>query len=148
VRTGSSVPSCFRFARNVGQWQGGEWLHRFFADWCYNRRAISGEAFDTYVKAYRGAGAVRGAMADYRANAEDVKQDLADADTKIACTTMAVWGEDFYAAGGMFDMKTVWEPMAIHLRAEPIAQCGHLPQEEQPDRVNELLPDFLSDWGG
>jgi haloacetate dehalogenase len=91
---------------------------------------------------------VRGAMSDYRANAEDVKQDLADADIKIACPTMAIWGEDFYAVGGMFDMKAVWESMAVHLRAEPIAQCGHLPQEEQPDRVNELLLDFLSDWGG
>jgi haloacetate dehalogenase len=125
-----------------------EWLHHFFADWCYNPHAISGEAFETYVKAYRRPGAVRGAMSDYRANAEDVKQDLADADIKIACPTMAIWGEDFYAVGGMFDMKAVWESMAVHLRAEPIAQCGHLPQEEQPDRVNELLLDFLSDWGG
>jgi haloacetate dehalogenase len=124
-----------------------EWLHHFFADWCYNPHAISGEAFQTYVAAYRRPGAVRGAMSDYRANAEDVQQDLADADTKIACPTMALWGEDFYAVGGMFDMKAVWESMAVHLRAEPIAQCGHLPQEEQPDRVNELLLDFLSDWG-
>jgi haloacetate dehalogenase len=125
-----------------------EWLHHFFADWCYNPHAISSDAFDTYVKAYKRPGAVRGAMADYRANAEDLKQDLVDADIKIACPTMAVWGEDFYAVGGLFDMKAVWEGMATHLRAEPIAQCGHLPQEEQPDRVNELLLDFLSDWTG
>ena len=30
-------------------------------------------------------------------------------------------------------------------RAVPIPQCGHLPQEEQPDRVNELL---LEGWNG
>nr|WP_249214423.1 alpha/beta hydrolase [Burkholderia cenocepacia] len=93
-------------------------------------------------------GAVRGALADYRANAEDVQQDLVDADVRIACPTMAIWGEDFYAVGKMFDMKAVWEGMATHLRAEPIAQCGHLPHEEQPVRVNALLLDFLRGWAG
>lgn len=125
-----------------------EWLHHFFADWCYNPHTIEGADFETYVKAYKRPGAVRGAMADYRANAEDVAQDLVDADTKIACPTMALWGEDFYAVGGMFDMKAVWESMATDLRAEPIARCGHLPQEEQPERVNELLVDFLRGWTG
>ncbi|WP_419688845.1 alpha/beta fold hydrolase [Burkholderia theae] len=125
-----------------------EWLSHFFSDWCYNPHAISGDAFDTYVRAYRRPGAVRGALADYRANAEDVKQDLADAEVKIACPTMALWGEDFYAVGKMFDMKSVWESMATNLRAEPIAQCGHLPQEEQPERVNALLLDFLKHWEG
>jgi haloacetate dehalogenase len=120
----------------------------FFADWFYNPHAIDGADFDTYVRAYKRPGAVRGAMSDYRANAEDVKQDLADADIKIACPTKAIWGEDFYAVGGMFDMKAVWEGMATHLRAEPIAQCGHLPQEEQPERVNALLLDFLETWKG
>jgi haloacetate dehalogenase len=87
-------------------------------------------------------------MSDYRANSEDVAQDLVDADVKIACPTMALWGEDFYAVGGMFDMKAVWEGMANNLRAEPVSHCGHLPQEEQPERVNELLVDFLRGWTG
>lgn len=125
-----------------------EWLSYFFSDWCYNPHAIDSDAFETYVKAYKRPGAVRGAMCDYRANTEDVKQDLVDADTKISCPTMAIWGEDFPAVGGMFDMKAVWEQMATHLRAEPISQCGHLPQEEQPDRVNALLLDFMEGWQG
>ncbi|AOK12801.1 MULTISPECIES: alpha/beta fold hydrolase [Burkholderia] len=124
------------------------WLRHFFSDWCYNPHTIEGADFDTYVKAYKRPGAVRGAMSDYRANAEDVAQDKADADVRIACPTMAIWGEDFYAVGGMFDMKAVWESMATNLRAEPIARCGHLPQEEQPERVNALLLEFLSGWTG
>jgi pimeloyl-ACP methyl ester carboxylesterase len=48
-----------------------EWLQHFFADWCYNPHAIDGADFDTYVRAYKRPGAVRGAMSDYRANAED-----------------------------------------------------------------------------
>ncbi len=33
-------------------------------------------------------------------------------------------------------------------RAEPIAQCGHVPHEEQPERVNAPLLDFLRGWAG
>ena len=34
-----------------------EWLSYFFSDWCYHPHAISGDAFDTYVRAYRRPGA-------------------------------------------------------------------------------------------
>jgi haloacetate dehalogenase len=37
------------------------WLRHFFSDWCHDPLAITGEAFDTYVKAYQAPGAVRGA---------------------------------------------------------------------------------------
>jgi haloacetate dehalogenase len=123
------------------------WLRWFFSDWTYDPAAISGEAFDTYVRAYRAPGAVRGAMADYRANAEDVAQDLADADVKITCPTMALWGANFGAVGEMFDMPKVWGEMAENLRAVPIERCGHLPHEERPEVVNALLLEFLQGWG-
>jgi haloacetate dehalogenase len=124
------------------------WLRHFFSDWCYNPHAISGEAFDTYVKAYRSPGAVRGALADYRANAEDVAQDILDEDVKIACPTLSLWGADFYAVGQMFDMAAVWAEMADDLRTFAVPQCGHLPQEEQPEIVNQLLLEFLAGWHG
>jgi haloacetate dehalogenase len=124
------------------------WLRHFFSDWCYNPHAISGEAFDTYVKAYRSPGAVRGALADYRANAEDVAQDILDAHVKISCPTLSLWGADFYAVGQMFDMAAVWAEMADDLRTFAVPQCGHLPQEEQPEIVNQLLLEFLVGWHG
>ena len=124
------------------------WLRTFFSDWTYNPRAISGEDFEVYVQAYKAPGAVRGAMADYRANAEDVEQDTADAHLKIACPTLALWGADFYAVGKMFDMATVWAEMAADLRTYAIPQCGHMPPEERPDVVNKLLLEFLSGWSG
>ena len=124
------------------------WLRTFFSDWTYNPYAISGDDFEVYVRAYRAPGAVRGAMADYRANAEDVEQDLADAHVRIACPTLSLWGADFYAVGKMFDMAQVWAEMAINLRTYAIPQCGHLPQEERPEIVNKLLLEFLSGWSG
>jgi haloacetate dehalogenase len=124
------------------------WLRHFFSDWCYNPRTISGKDFDHYVQAYRKPGAVRGAMADYRANAEDTAQDDEDANVKIACPVLSLWGADFEAVGKMFDMPEVWAGMADDLRTASIEQCGHLPHEEQPGRVNELLLDFLDGWRG
>lgn len=124
------------------------WLRHFFSDWCHDPMAITGEAFDTYVKAYQAPGAVRGAMADYRANATDVEQDMADADVKIACPVMSLWGADFASVGKLFDMPKVWAEMADNLEAHAIEQCGHLPQEEQPEVVNNLLVKFLETWRG
>ena len=124
------------------------WLRTLFSDWTYNPHAISGDDFEVYVRAYKAPGAVRGAMADYRANAQDVEQDLADAHVKISCPTLSLWGADFYAVGKMFDMAKVWGEMAEHLRTYAIPQCGHMPPEEQPDLVNKLLLEFLSGWSG
>jgi len=45
-----------------------------------------------------------------------------------------------------FDMQSVWAEMADNLRAYGIDECGHLPQEEQPEKVNALLLDFLAGW--
>ncbi|WP_370113001.1 alpha/beta fold hydrolase [Bradyrhizobium sp. USDA 329] len=124
------------------------WLRHFFSDWCHDPSTITGEAFETYVKAYRAPGAVRGAMADYRASAEDVAQDLEDADKKIKCPVLSLWGQDFGAVGRLFDMKAIWSEMAENLTVAPIERCGHLPQEEQPDIVNKLLLNFLEGWSG
>jgi len=124
------------------------WLRHFFSDWCHDPMTISGEAFETYVKAYSSPGAVRGAMSDYRASAEDVAQDLEDADNKIGCPVLSLWGADFSAVGRLFDMKAIWSEMADNLTAIPIERCGHLPQEEQPETVNKLLLEFLQGWTG
>jgi len=124
------------------------WLRHLFSDWCYNPHTISGEAFETYVKAYRRPGAIRGAMSDYRANFEDNAQDRVDAAIKIDCPVLALWGANFYAVAKMFDMDSVWKEMASNLKTYSIPQCGHLPQEEQPEIVNKLLIDFLNGWQG
>jgi hypothetical protein len=55
-------------------------------------------------------------------------------------------GADFYAVGQMFDMPSVWAEMAENLQSNP--QCGHLPQEGQPEMVTKILMDFLDGWAG
>jgi pimeloyl-ACP methyl ester carboxylesterase len=87
-------------------------------------------------------------MADYRANAEDNAQDQVDAEVKIACPVLSIWGADFGAVGKTFDMAAVWSEMADDLQTAAITHCGHLPHEERPEEVNRLLLDFLMNWRG
>ena len=124
-------------------------LRHFFSDWTYNPSTISGKAFDTYVRAYQAPGAVRGAMADYRANAEDIAQDEADAHVKIACPVMSLWGADLYAVGKLYDMAKVWSEFA--------EGPGHIPRSSvrppAPGRTartssTSCCLDFLNGWRG
>jgi pimeloyl-ACP methyl ester carboxylesterase len=109
------------------------WLRHFFSDWCHDPMTISGQAFETYVKAYSAPGAVRGAMSDYRASAEDVAQDS---------RTFAL-GRGFRRGRPPVRHEGDWSEMAENLSVAPIERCGHLPQEEQPETVNRLLLGFL-----
>ncbi len=120
------------------------WLRYFFSEWCYNPEMISGEDFETYVKNYQAAGAVRGAMDDYRAGTEDVAQDDADKDIKIAVPTLALWGEQSHVVAGLFDVPAIWQEMASHVQFSVIPRCGHLPPEEQPEAVSQAILEFLS----
>ncbi|MDQ2801728.1 MAG: alpha/beta hydrolase [Pseudomonadota bacterium] len=124
------------------------WLRFILQGWTYDPEVLTPEEIATYVRSYRRPGAVRGAMSDYRAGKEDVAQDKEDADRKLACPTLALWGQDFELVGRMFDVEAIWREMASDLRAVSIPQCGHLPHEERPDAVNTALLDFLSAWTG
>lgn len=85
---------------------------------------------------------------DYRAGAGDVAQDEIDAHVKIACSTLALWGQQSPAIVGLFDMEAIWNDMAADLHTVTTPQCGHLPPEEQTEAVSRALLDFLSDWKG
>ena len=124
------------------------WLRFILQGWTYDPEALTPEDLDAYTRAYSKPGAVRGAMSDYRAGREAVAQDRADRDVKIACPTLALWGEDFELVGRMFDVAAIWREMTTDLRTVSIPRCGHLPQEERPDEVNAALLDFLDGWAG
>ncbi len=124
------------------------WLRHFYSTWSYNPEMLSDEEIAVYVRAYSQPGAMRGAFNDYRAGAEDLAQDVADADQLIDCPTLTLWGADFELVGGMFDVLEVWRGMARDVRGVAIQHCGHLPHEEQPEIVNRELLSFLDGWNG
>jgi pimeloyl-ACP methyl ester carboxylesterase len=123
------------------------WLTHFYRSWSYNPDMMSPEEIAVYVRAYQQPGAVRGAAMDYRAVAEDVKQDVEDSAELITCPVLILWGEDF-EVNRSFNLLEVWRGMANDVHGVGIPQCGHLCQEEQPDVVNKHLMNFLKDWGG
>lgn len=123
-------------------------LTHLYRTWSYNPEMLSAEEIAVYVRAYQQPGTLRGACADYRAAAEDVAQDLEDADHLIDCPVLCLWGADFDGVGRAYDVAEVWRTMATTLRAVPIPECGHLCQEERPDLVNAELSAFLDDWRG
>ncbi|MFL5257007.1 MAG: alpha/beta fold hydrolase [Rhodopila sp.] len=122
------------------------WLRFILQGWTYDPEALTPEDLTAYTRAYQKPGAVRGALSDYRAGKEDVAQDQEDADRRITCPTLALWGQDFELVGRMWDMDGIWHGMAANLRTVSIPHCGHLPHEEQPDVVNAAILDFLKDW--
>lgn len=123
-------------------------LRHFYSTWCYNPAAIDEHAIAEYVRAYSQPGALRGAFNDYRAGPVDLQQDIEDADDLIECPVLALWGADFELVGQAFDVLGVWKTMAKNVRGSAIPRCGHLPQEEQPERVNQELRAFLDGWHG
>ncbi len=124
------------------------WLNFILKGWIYDPEALTPEDIATYVRAYAQHGGLRGAMEDYRAGEEDVKQDQADAATKLSCPTLALWGEEFESGGKMWDFPAIWREIAENLTTVPVPLCGHLPHEERPDVVNKALLDFLQGWAG
>ena len=62
----------------------------------------------------------------------------------------AVSSEIASMAGSLTNVRSrsIWSEMAENLSVAPIRNCGHLPQEEQPEVVNKLLLDFLRGWNG
>jgi len=123
------------------------WLRFIFSSWCYNPELFTPDELAVYVKAYSQPGALRGAFNDYRAAPEDVAQDQADKDVRIACPTLVLWGEDFAIGGKMWEFREIWKEMAVSPTFVSIPQCGHLPHEERPEQVNEALLTFLESYG-
>ena len=124
------------------------WLRFIFSSWCYNPQLFTPEEIAVYVEAFSKPGSLRGAFNDYRAGREDVAQDEADKDNLIQCPTLVLWGEDFEIGGKMWDFRKIWREMAQNPEFVSLPQCGHLPHEEQPERVNEELFRFLEPWRG
>ena len=124
------------------------WLRHFFSTWSYDPQMLTDAEVAVYTRAYAQPGAVRGACDDYRAGAQDVAQDDEDAGRLIDAPTLALWGADFEAVGQMYDVLEVWRGMARDVRGVALERCGHLPHEEQPERVNAELLAFLQGWEG
>lgn len=79
---------------------------------------------------------------DYRAAATiDLEHDKADADKKITCPLLTVWGT-LGPMGKMYDILATWQEKADNVIGLGL-ECGHYPAQEKPDELLKALADFF-----
>ena len=97
---------------------------------------------DEYVRAFT-PDVIRASCDDYRAGAGiDVEIDAADRDAgrRIACPTLALWGERSLGRTTPLD---VWSRWCDDVRGEAVP-CGHFLAEEAPEATTVALRAFLA----
>lgn len=103
--------------------------------------ALTREDLARYAEAFAEPGALSAMIDYYRALPWYAAADLAKAATRFERPTLVIWGEqDPHLAAPMGELDGARVPRG---RVERLPQAGHWPQLDAPQRVNELLVDFL-----
>ena len=122
-----------------------QWFYQTFA---YKPDAIDDDALDEFVRTYSQPGALRAGFNFYRAIGRDAADNAALLKTgfKLPMPVLAVGGGVSYphARGRGTSVEESLRRVANNVRGEVIPECGHFVPEEQPERLTELLLDFLN----
>ena len=122
-----------------------QWFYQTFA---YKPDAIDDDALDEFVRTYSQPGALRAGFNFYRAIGQDAADNAALLKTgfKLPMPVLAVGGGVSYphGRGRGTSVEESLRRVANNVRGEVIPECGHFVPEEQPERLTELLLDFLN----
>lgn len=98
--------------------------------------------FQEYLRCYRSPEGVHAICEDYRAAATiDLEHDATDAEKRIACPLLALWGARG-VVGKTYDVLETWREKAVDVSGHAL-DCGHTLQEELPDETLKALDAFL-----
>jgi haloacetate dehalogenase len=103
--------------------------------------AITPDAYAEYRRCYTPE-TLHAVCEDYRASASiDLEHDAADADKRIQCPLLVLWGNQG-VVGRTYDVLQTWHDKAVGgaVRGRAL-DCGHYLPEEAPDQV---LAEFLA----
>ena len=103
--------------------------------------AFTAQDIDRYVAAAAQPGALRAAINYYRAAFR--ANPLAQVHTlrRVDIPTLIIWGDqDRYLGRELAEPDRAWVP---DVRVERIAEASHWVQADAPERVNQLMVDFL-----
>jgi epoxide hydrolase 4 len=107
------------------------------------RGAFTDEDLERYVAAWSQPGALTGMIAYYRAALRNTPRKALSSLRPIAAPTLVIWGErDAYLGSELAEPDPRWVP---DVRVQRIPEASHWVQHEAPERVNELLIEFLRD---
>jgi len=115
------------------------WLNETLRRWAAPGFAFDPDALAAYEQAFDDAATIHAQCEDYRAAASiDLAHDAADADARIACPLLVLWG----AKGAMhriYDVLGTWMDEGVDVRGRAL-DSGHFLAEEAPEQTaRELL---------
>jgi haloacetate dehalogenase len=99
-------------------------------------------ALAAYERCFSDPATIHASCEDYRAAASiDLEHDRADAQTKVRCPMLVLWGEKG-VVHRLFDPITDWRKVADDVSGR-VLPCGHYLAEEAPDLTLAQLNAFL-----
>jgi haloacetate dehalogenase len=123
------------------------YLHAKLGSWSGDKssRFADPDAIAEYERCFADPATIHSSCEDYRAAASiDLDHDKADADARIACPLLVLWGRKGLMAS-RFDVLATWREKAVGLVSGRELDCGHYLPEEAPEATTSALLTFFSD---
>ncbi len=119
------------------------WLKGCLSRWSMgNEAAFDPEIVAEYVRCFADPETLRASCDDYRAAAGiDLQHDADDADKRIRCPLLVLWGTKGFV-GRNYDALALWREKAGDVSGKGLP-CGHFLPEEEPEAVAEELIGFF-----
>jgi len=118
------------YLRNIGAWGRAD--------------AFTPEAFAEYLRCFSNPACIHTTCEDYRAAASiDLEHHTADADRKINCPLMVLWGQKGLI-GRIYDPVAIWRDYAVDVSGRGVSS-GHFLPEEAPEETLAALLEFFAD---
>jgi haloacetate dehalogenase len=119
------------------------WLKGCLSRWSMgNEQAFDPAVVSEFVRCFSNPEAIRCSCDDYRAAAGiDLTHDAADADQRIRCPLLVLWGSKGFV-GRSYDVPALWREKALDVSGKGLP-CGHFLPEEQADEVVRELVAFI-----
>ncbi len=105
--------------------------------------AVGEDIIAEYLRTYQTPETIHAICEDYRAAASiDLAHDRADADARVDCPVLALWGAKG-VVGQTYDVLETWREKARHVQGRAL-DCGHAIPEEAPEELTAEILQFIS----
>jgi haloacetate dehalogenase len=122
------------------------YLHRKLGSWGSGTEHFDPRAMTEHERCFRDPATIHATCEDYRAAAAiDLEHDAQDADRRVTCPLLVLWGEKG-VVHRFFKPVEDWRSVADDVRGKSLP-CGHYLAEEEPHATLFELKSFFSDDG-